>query len=93
MVYRVIYDYRVPEHDIPALSSTLKHRIQSAIGRKLITHPDLYGEPLRRNLAGYWKLRVSDYRVVFRIDGRTVKVLMIEHRSSVYKEIMKRLSA
>jgi len=56
----------------------------------LTTAPHLYGEPLRKTLRGYWKLRVGDYRVVFKIVGEEVWILGIIHRKKVYEEIKKR---
>lgn len=38
----------------------------------MMTSPQEYALPLRKNLGGYWKLRVGDYRVVFRIEGEIV---------------------
>jgi mRNA interferase RelE/StbE len=46
--------------------------------------PHEYGEPLRKTLKGYWKLRVGDYRVVFRVDGDEILILGICHRKEVY---------
>lgn len=83
-MYRVVYHHHVVAKDIPKLSGREKKRIQAAIQQRLTTQPDLYGKPLRRSLKGYRKLRVGDYRVVFRVDKRVVKVLVIQHRSSVY---------
>lgn len=34
---------------------------------------------------------VGDYRVIFRIDGATVRVLLIAHRSAVYADAEGRL--
>jgi len=39
----------------------------------------------------YKKLRVSDYRVVFKIEGTIIKILAISHRSNVYAKIKKRI--
>lgn len=83
-MYSVVYHHHVVAKDIPKLSSREKQKIQTAIQQRLTTQPDLYGKPLRRSLRGYRKLRVGDYRVVFRVDKRVVKVLVIQHRSSVY---------
>jgi mRNA interferase RelE/StbE len=47
-------------------------------------------EPLRKTLKGYWKQRVGDYRVVFRVDGEQVLVLGICHRNEVYPLMEKR---
>jgi hypothetical protein len=41
----------------------------------LMTAPQEYGLPLKKNLRGYWKLRVGDYRVVFHVEGEVVYVL------------------
>ncbi len=47
--------------------------------------PQEFGEPLRRTLKGYWKLRVGDYRVIYKVIGITVLILRIGHRREVYE--------
>jgi mRNA interferase RelE/StbE len=44
---------------------------------------------LRKTLKGYWKLRVGDYRVVFKIKGNEIVVLAILHRKDVYNVVSK----
>ena len=66
-------------------------RIEKAIETRLATAPHQYGEPLRKTLHGYWKLRVGDYRVVFKIVEKEVRILGIMHRKKVYEAIEKRL--
>lgn len=82
--YTVLYAQEVIEEDIPCLASAARTRIKTAIEAKLTTAPETYGKPLRRSLKGYRKLRVGDYRVVFRIEAKTVKVFVIQHRRIVY---------
>ena len=89
-MFEILYHHKVVSDDIPKLSASWKIKIREAIEKKLVTHPDLYGKPLRRSLKGYRKLRIGDYRVIFRIEEKTVKILIIGHRSIVYKEINKR---
>ena len=50
-------------------------------------HPRQRGKPLTTNLAGLWRYRVGDYRVICDIqDGElVVLVLQIGHRSEVYR--------
>jgi mRNA interferase RelE/StbE len=43
-------------------------------------------------LKGHRKLRVGDYRVIFRIEGTVVLVLAILHRSVIYQRARTRLS-
>lgn len=77
--------------DIPKISKVWRDKIRQVIERKLMTGPDVYGKPLRRSLKGYRKLRVGDYRIIFRIDGITIKIFAIQHRSVVYSAVEKRV--
>ena len=63
----------------------MRDRIRRAIERRLLEHPELYSEPLRKTLKTYRKLRVGDYRVVLKIDNRIVTILAICHRRHVYR--------
>ena len=85
MAYTVRYHHLVKSEDIPKLDNTVKTRIKKAIETRLTAAPEEYGEPLRRTLKGYWKLRVGDYRVVFKVEGDDIIVLGIRHRRDIYK--------
>ena len=76
--------------DLPKLDRYWREEIKTAIETKLTTSPELYGKPLRRSLRNYRKLRVGDYRVVFRIEDLQVKIFVIGHRSEVYSIANKR---
>lgn len=91
MSYEVFYHPFVKKEDVPKLSSATKKRIKTAIEEKLMTRPEVFGIPLRHSQQGDRKLRVGDYRVIFRIKGRQVRVYLIEHRSVVYKILMSRV--
>jgi len=82
--FSVIYHPDVKERDIPKLNADVRARIRKAIETRLMVAPHEYGEPLRKTLKGYWKLRVGDYRVVFRVDGDEILILGICHRKEVY---------
>ncbi len=49
-------------------------------------NPRQFGKPLRMNLAGLWRYRVGDYRLICRIEENrlVVLVLKIGHRREVY---------
>lgn len=91
MSFEIRYHTDVKAIDIPALNETLKKRIKNAIELRLMVAPQQYGEPLRKTLKGYWKLRVGDYRIVFKITGNEVWIFGIIHRKEVYKEIENRI--
>lgn len=90
MSFRLRYHPAVLADDITALNARLKKRIRKAIETRLASAPHQYGEPLRKTLKGYWKLRVGDYRVVFKIVKDEVWILGIIHRRDVYDRIGKR---
>lgn len=89
-MYKIVYHPEVVSKDIPKLSQDWQQKIPHSIESKLITKPEVFGKPLRRSLKNYRKLRVGDYRVIFRIDGKTVIVLVIQHRLVFYSRFQKR---
>lgn len=91
MPFELRYHPDVKSNDIPLLDAKMRIRIKNAIETRLSTAPHQYGEPLRKTLHGYWKLRVGDYRVVFKIADNEVRILGIIHRKKVYDAIEKRL--
>lgn len=48
--------------------------------------PRRFGDPLRKELAGLWKYRIGNYRVICDIKDEEVTVLIIRigHRGKVY---------
>jgi mRNA interferase RelE/StbE len=74
------------------LLARLPERVAAAVVEfmigPLLEGPERVGEPLRRELAGYWSARRGAYRVVYRIDDETntVRVVRIEHRADVYRQ-------
>lgn len=91
MKFSIEYHELVVREDIPKISREWRAKIKHAIENKLVTSPEKFGKPLRRSLRGYRKLRVGDYRVVFRVVGNRVKIFIIQHRSVVYRSIGVRL--
>ena len=77
--------------DIAQLDSYWSREILSTIEGKLATTPELYGAPLRQTLRGYRKLRVGDYRVIYRIEQKVVRIMGIIKRSSGYGMIEERI--
>jgi mRNA interferase RelE/StbE len=86
MTYTLLYEESVVKEDIPKLTKKIKQEVKKSIQRKLTTHPEIFGKPLRKSRKGYRGLRVGNYRVIFRIQGKTVKIFGIKHRSVAYKK-------
>lgn len=84
-MFRLRYHPDVPVEDISALNRDIRARIRKAIESRLTRAPQDYGKPLMGNLSGYWSLRVGDYRVVYRIEGKEVAIIQIAHRRDAYE--------
>jgi mRNA interferase RelE/StbE len=87
MEYNLIYHPAVKKVDLPKIDVKTKSMIKRAIEERLTTSPEIYGKPLRRSLKGYWKLRVGNYRIVFKIAGNDIRILaIIEQKNSLSRE-------
>ena len=84
--YQIRYLQEVVKHHIPALSLSARELIKTAIEERLTIDPIGFGKPLRYSLKGHRRIRVSDYRVVYRIEPEnlTVTIVAIKHRKDVY---------
>jgi len=85
--FSINYHPKVKSSDIVSLDQKTKKRLKRAIEKRLMIEPHRYGRPLRKTLKGYWKLRVGDYRIVFKILEKEIRVLGICHRKDVYKKM------
>ena len=85
--YRIVYLDRVVAKDIPLLPKTMRDLIKRAIETRLTADPVSLGKPLRYSFIGHRRIRVGDYRIVYRIDGKTsiVTIVLIKHRKDVYE--------
>lgn len=88
--YRIEYRPEI-EQDLEGIPRNIEARIRRAIEDRLGMAPDKYGGRLRRSLAGFWKLRVGDYRIVYEIVKQRVTIWAIQHRKRIYLEAVKRL--
>jgi mRNA interferase RelE/StbE len=50
-------------------------------------HPKQWADPYRRELHGFWKIRVGDYRLVARLHEQVllIELVKIGHRRDVYE--------
>lgn len=94
MTWEVRFLPVVLDEDLPSIPRAARAEILRAIRRRLTVDPQAYGEPLRKELFGYWKLRVGDWRVIYRIERSRVTVLVVKIRprkdDKVYREMLLR---
>lgn len=86
MIYRIEYLVSVVEEDLPRLTGSVRKQVRAAIEKKLVSHPIEHGKPLRYSLRGARRLRVGDWRVIYKIEPPdVVLVVKIGHRREVYE--------
>lgn len=90
--YRPVLEPAVAER-IRRLPPELKRAVREAI-RAIGTDPRR-GEALQRELEGYLKFKVRRYRIIYRVDARsrTVLIVALGHRRTVYEETADRMRA
>ncbi|MDP2957969.1 MAG: hypothetical protein Q8N53_16190, partial [Longimicrobiales bacterium] len=54
--------------ELRKLGPSAAGEVLRAIAKKLTMDPERYGSPLRRDLVGYFKLAVRQWRVVYHMD-------------------------
>jgi mRNA interferase RelE/StbE len=91
MPFELVYHPDVKKIDLPKLDERSKTMIKRAIEERLSERPELFGRPLRGSLKGYWKLRVGNYRIVFKLAESKILVLAIMDRKTVYQQSERRV--
>jgi mRNA-degrading endonuclease RelE of RelBE toxin-antitoxin system len=86
ILFKIEYLPNVVSKDIPDLPKKVGVMIMKAINKKLMIDPVSFGKPLRHNLKGLRRLRVSNYRIVYYIKGQVVMVTNIKHRKDIYED-------
>jgi mRNA interferase RelE/StbE len=92
MAYKLIYHPDILKYDLPEIPGNIKETIRRAIEERLLSNPVLFGQPLRQSLKGHRKLRVGNYRVIYRIKGSEIIILKIGHRKEVHRQALSRIS-
>ena len=101
-VFEIVYFPEVIHEDIPNLPLKIKARIKKAMGfakgdRQFpLLRTSVWlcqrewtelGKPLHYSWTGHRRIRVGDYRIVYKIDfqNRRVIIVLNKHRKDVYK--------
>ena len=85
--YKIEYLEKVLKEDIPNLPKSIKERVKKAIVERLLVDPIGFGKPLQYSLKGHRRLRVGDYRVVYRMESHIVLIVAIKHRKDIYESL------
>lgn len=87
MAWKIEFDSDV-EKDLKKLGHTAQKRIFKFLKDKIMTADDPrdYGKALTGDLAGLWRYRVGDYRILAKMEDHHFVVLVVHvgHRKNVY---------
>ena len=90
MVWAVFYHPEVQD-DFRRLGRTEVLVIQRVIDERLARgEPEKSGKPLSGDLSGYRRLRTGQTRIVYRVDGKRIEVLVIAVGQRRDDEVYKR---
>ena len=85
MPYSIVFDKRVIDEDLPKIPMPYKEQIKRAIRERLSIEPVKLGKPLKYSLNGLRRLRVGDWRIIYRINNETVEIIKIGNRKDIYE--------
>jgi len=84
MSFTIEFADSVIKNDIPSIPMPYKEQIKKAIRERLSHEPLKLGKPLKGSLFGYRRLRVGNWRIIYKITGNTVRIAKIGNRKDVY---------
>lgn len=84
--FKVEYDIEI-EKKLEKIPKNIRDRFRSAIEQRLMVALLDYGKPLTREWRDHRRLRVGDYRVIYKVYEETVVVFIVEidHRKEIYQ--------
>ena len=84
--YSIQFAENVVAEQIPSIPMPYRKQIKRAIEERLAINPIKFGKPLRHSLFGLRRLRVGDWRIIYRINGAIVEIVKIGNRKDIYKK-------
>lgn len=86
--FNVVFADEEVLNEIRSLPKNIQILIGNAIKERLVTDPLSYGKPLRYSWKGHRSLRVSNYRIIYRVDQQnaTVTIIKADIRRDVYED-------
>lgn len=75
------------EEQLENINRNIRDRIKKAIEERLTTNPNEYGKPLIREWKGHRRLRVGDFRIIYKVYEEKIVVFIvdIDNRKDVYE--------
>ncbi len=87
MAWRIEFA-RSAEKELTKLDPQVARRILGFLKERVASNPRAVGEPLKGELAEFWRYRIGDYRLYTTIQDKNVTVLVVKvgHRREIYRK-------
>ena len=87
-MYKILFHKSVKD-DLKSLPKSHLEAIKRAITERISTRPYDFKALSGKHYKGLYRLRVSDFRIIYRINEelRYVTILAIGHRRTIYKDL------
>ena len=73
--------------DLDAVDFSVARKIVAKVSWLAEYYDSIIPELLHYDLKGVYKLRVGDYRVLYKVSNEIVTIRMVDHRSRIYKRV------
>jgi mRNA interferase RelE/StbE len=89
LTWKIEFDDRA-RRELRKLDPEIQQQILKYLRKRIVEggDPRAFGKHLRQNLAGLWRYRVGDYRLICRFEDARVVVLVLKvgHRREIYDD-------
>jgi mRNA interferase RelE/StbE len=85
VAYTIQFVEDVVKEQLPSIPMPWRQQIKRAIEERLAIDPIKLGKPLRYSLLGLRRLRVGEWRIIYRINGNVVEIIKIGNRKDAYE--------
>jgi mRNA interferase RelE/StbE len=75
--FEVVYDIKAEKH-LLQINRLMQNRIKKAIEERLMIAPNDFGKPLTKEWKDHRRLRVGDYRIIYKVIENKVIVFIVD---------------
>ncbi len=72
--------------DLESIDFSIAKKIVAKVSWLAENYENIIPELLHYDLKGIYKLRVGDYRVLYKVLGEAIVIQMVDHRRHIYKK-------
>lgn len=86
MTFYIRFSKQVDWKKLERLPKNELDRLKDVVYKKIAVDPIRFGKPLQKSFKGCRSTRVGSFRIIYRVLGKNIDILLIAHRSKVYEE-------